>query len=184
MTNHSRFQQAFPKCIWPGCVEYADPDLGVKVCVSHCTIITHHGMQNETVSGLVEAMAPTTDTQPARRAAPVDGTIYFLQSNGYVKIGRTSDLDRRMREYDPAARILAVKPGTRSDERKLHQKFSHLRTARNEWYATAPQVMEEVQRTVKVHGDPPRSLNEPVATTKIVGPRLNGYTQMRARSRR
>lgn len=116
------------------------------------------------------------------RKAPTEGHVYFLQSDNAVKIGWTSDLEQRMKSYSPGAKILAVMPGTRKDETRLHRKFAHLRTNRREWFAYSPQVMEEVARIVKEHGDPPRDLNEPMTTAKVVGPRLDRPTQRRARS--
>lgn len=109
-----------------------------------------------------------------KRHTDTEGQVYFLQSDNAVKIGWTSDLEQRMKSYSPGAKILAVMPGTRKDETRLHRKFAHLRTNRREWFAYSPQVMEEVGRIVKEHGDPPRDLNEPMTTAKIVGPRLNG----------
>lgn len=109
-----------------------------------------------------------------KRPTDTEGQVYFLQSDNAVKIGWTSDLEQRMKSYSPGAKILAVMPGTRKDETRLHRKFAHLRTNRREWFAYSPQVMEEVGRIVKEHGEPPRDLNEPMTTAKIVGPRLNG----------
>lgn len=117
-----------------------------------------------------------------KQKQPVDGYIYFLLSDNLVKIGWASDLDARMKAYSPGARILAVKPGTKQDEGRLHKKFAHLKTNRREWFTYSPQVMEEVERTTKAHGSPPRELNEPMATAKAVGPRLDRPTQRRARS--
>lgn len=116
------------------------------------------------------------------RGGEKDGVVYFLRSNGFVKIGWTSDLDSRLKQYDPDARVLATKPGTRADERFLHKKFDHLRTHRREWFAMAPQVMEEIQRTVREHGEPPRDINEPVSVHRIVGPRLDNYIGGRSKS--
>lgn len=118
-----------------------------------------------------------------RKAAATEGTVYFLLSDNLVKIGWTSDLDRRMKEYSPGARILAVMPGKRSDETRLHRKFADLRGNRNEWFTYHPRIMEEVERVIAAHGEPPRDLNEPMVTKRIVGPRLDRPTQLRARSR-
>lgn len=115
-----------------------------------------------------------TPRKVKQRPTDTEGQVYFLQSDNAVKIGWTSDLEQRMKSYSPGAKILAVMPGTRKDETRLHRKFAHLRTNRREWFAYSPQVMEEVQRIVKEHGDPPRDLNEPMTTAKIVGPRLGG----------
>lgn len=113
---------------------------------------------------------------------PIDGHVYFLHSDNLVKIGWASDLDARLKAYSPGARLLAVMPGTKQDESRMHKKFGDLKTNRREWFTYHPRVMEEVERIVREHGDPPRDLNEPMQTKRIVGPRLERPTQRRARS--
>lgn len=169
-----------PRCEWGGCKSYAAPRGGLtKFCIAHLTIITFHGWRDEEIRSKVIGMGglnPYQDAPPVTRdPLPVEGHIYFLLSDNAVKIGWTSDLERRMKAYSPGTKILAVMPGTRKDETRMHRKFAHLRTNRREWFAYAPQVMEEVDRIVKEHGEPPRDLNEPMTTTKIVGPRLTNY---------
>lgn len=146
---------------------------------------TKLAQQNETIdhlrSCLDEERNPKRNSK--RAPAPAVGQVYFLLSDNLVKIGWTGDLDQRMKQYSPGARILAVKPGTKQDETALHKKFADLRTNRREWFTYHPRVMEEADRTTKAHGKPPRELNEPMVTNQIVGPRLASYTQRRARSR-
>lgn len=110
-----------------------------------------------------------------RREAPTAGHVYFLLSDNLVKIGWASDLDARLKAYSPGARLLAVMPGTKQDEGRMHKKFGDLKTNRREWFTYHPRVMEEVERIVREHGDPPRDLNEPMQTKRIVGPRLTNY---------
>ena len=172
--------QLFATCRWPGCEEMTD--LGpLKMCVSHRAIVVNACVDDEWV---IKAVAEMRDIKPQKRETPSEGFVYFLLSDGAVKIGWTSGLDQRLKQYSPGARILAVKPGTKADEGKLHKKFAHLKTHRKEWFSHSPQVMEEVQRTIREHGEPPRDINEPMVTTTIVGPRLNRPTQMRSRSKR
>lgn len=123
---------------------------------------------------LAEERKPERE-RPRKETAPKVGVVYFLKSNGFMKIGWTSDLDQRLKQYDPDARVLAVKPGTRKDETALHKKFADLKTHRREWFGITPRLMEEVERTVREHGEPPRELNEPVVTRRIVGPRDENY---------
>ena len=118
-----------------------------------------------------------------KQAAQVEhGHIYFLLSDNLVKIGWASDLDARLKAYSPGARLLAVMPGTKQDEGRMHKKFGDLKTNRREWFTYHPRVMEEVERIVREHGQPPRELNEPMQTKRIVGPRLDRPIQRRARS--
>lgn len=125
--------------------------------------------------GSLKAQIGSAKSNLDRKKSPRVGVVYFLKSNGFMKIGWTSDLDQRLKQYDPDARVLAVKPGTKKDETALHKKFAHLKTHRREWFGITPQVMEEVERTVREHGEPPRELNEPVVTKRIVGPRDENY---------
>lgn len=90
------------------------------------------------------------------RTQPTEGTIYFLRIGGYIKIGWTSDLAKRMRNgYHPDSQLLAVMPGTRADERALHRKHAHLCTAGREWFPMAPQILEEIEAAKREHGEPP-----------------------------
>ena len=143
---------------------------------------TKLAQKDETIAHLRRWLQEERRPERPKPQRPERGHIYFLLSDNAVKIGWTSDLEQRMKSYSPGTKILAVMPGARKDETRLHRKFAHLRTNRREWFAYSPQVMEEVERIVKEHGDPPRDLNEPVTTTRIVGPRLTNYTQRRARS--
>lgn len=145
---------------------------------------TKLAQKDETIAHLRSWLDEERSPKRSSKSRPVltEGQVYFLQSDSAVKIGWTTDLDQRMKSYSPGAKILAVMPGTRKDETRLHRKFAHLRTNRREWFSYSPQVMEEVARVVKEHGDPPRDLNEPMTTAKVVGPRLSRPTQRRARS--
>lgn len=115
------------------------------------------------------------EPKPERKKPPVDGIVYFLRVGGYIKIGWTSNLEKRMRGYQPDTILLAVKPGTRKDERALHRKFSYLKTHGREWFPLAPQIMEEVERTVADHGNPPVVDFSARKAKRIVGPRLTNY---------
>lgn len=140
--------------------------------------------KDETIAHLRKWLQEERRPEPPKaKATPVEGTVYVLLSDNLVKIGWASDLDARMKAYSPGARILAVMPGTKADETKLHRKYADLKTNRREWFTYHPRVMEEVERIVREHGQPPRELNEPMQTQRIVGPRLDRPIQRRARSR-
>lgn len=112
---------------------------------------------------------------PPRAPAPVDGVVYFLRIGGYIKIGWTSNLQRRMREYAPDTLLLATMPGTRKDEKAVHRRFSHLKTHGREWFPLAPQITEYIDTVRSDHGEPPDVEFSARSTSRTVGPRLKQY---------
>lgn len=125
--------------------------------------------ENRRLALLVEQLRKPAPNKPTA----TDGFIYFLRVGGYIKIGWTSNLQKRMRQYQPDSQLLAVKPGTRKDENALHRKFAHLKTHGREWFPLAPQITEEADRIVADHGDPPIVDFSARRTQRQVGPRLN-----------
>jgi len=90
----------------------------------------------------------------SKTPVPTDGTIYFLRVGGYIKIGWTSDLAKRMRAYSPDTILLATHPGTRKDEHRLHKMFAAHRTHGREWYAMTPSIMHHIEQVASEHGTP------------------------------
>lgn len=94
--------------------------------------------------------------KPQRADSPdVLGTIYYLRSGAHFKIGWTADLEKRMKGYPPDTSLLAVRPGTKADERAIHRRFSHLLSHGREWFLLAPEVQDHVASVVAEHGAPP-----------------------------
>lgn len=103
----------------------------------------------------LEAEVKRLTPQPKPPADPVAGTIYYLRSDGLIKIGFTSRWPLRMRGYSPGSILLAIHPGTRDDETKLKRRFAVHRTHGSEWLAQVPPVMEHIDRVLAEHGPPP-----------------------------
>lgn len=86
--------------------------------------------------------------------------IYAMQSldGGVVKIGMTSDVDRRRvqleRTYGTPLALLAVFPGGREEEARIHGQFAHLRIGRTEQFRPAPDLMEFLGRPLLVGANP------------------------------
>lgn len=117
-----------------------------------------------------------------KRPVITDGFVYFLRTGGLIKIGWTSNLNDRMRKYHPDDRLLAVMPGTRKDERRIHRRFAHLLTHGREWFPLAPQITEYIDQVVADHGEPPTVEFAAKRKTRIVGPRLDRYVGTRGRT--
>lgn len=84
-----------------------------------------------------------------RADLPAGPMVYFLQgAAGFVKIGFTTDVARRVYELQPGSpvrlELLAHIPGAgMKDERRLHRRF-HKHRASGEWFSPAPEILAEI----------------------------------------
>lgn len=159
-------------CRWPRCRNVRWVSRGYAICGMHARFI-YEAMkpegppvdlvarvrQLETIvqakeQRIRELEGPRPEPKPTPPPAPTDGTVYVLRCGGFIKIGWTSDLSKRMRSYQPDSVLLATMPGTRKDENRLHKRFAHLRSHGREWYPIAPQITEYVALMVEEHGVP------------------------------
>lgn len=134
------------------------------------------------IARLKNAIAALTETPKPRATTTIDGTVYYLRIGGYIKIGWTSDMTRRMKAYPPDTVLLATRSGTRSDEATEHKRFAHLRTHGREWYPLAPQLTQHIDTIVKTHGEPEsvtfmaKPVEIPRPHSGQGGPRPKGWT--------
>lgn len=74
--------------------------------------------------------------------------IYFIRSQGFVKIGITGNVNSRLAQLQTASahvlELLAVIPGSRAKEAMLHRKFAHLR-ASGEWFRLEGTLQQYLQ---------------------------------------
>lgn len=85
------------------------------------------------------------------------GTIYFVGSSaGPVKIGFTLDLPRRLHRLQMSSpsrlQVLALRPGSRRDETRLHEKHRKDRL-HGEWFRRSNAVLLEVAAALKEAGN-------------------------------
>lgn len=69
--------------------------------------------------------------------------VYYAKRDGYIKIGYTRQLAKRMASLN--AIPLAVEPGERTKERERHEQFAHLRIANTEWFLAGPDLLEHIE---------------------------------------
>jgi hypothetical protein len=153
LKNASKFQNIRDVvCVWDGCGLDAHPHLTAPLCMDHAKKLTVQVM-------LLTAKdpKPSTKQQAKKHAAEVHrlhapkervGLVYFIKFSDRVKIGFTTDLATRMRQL-PHDEILAVIPGTVSDEQALHKKFDALRIT-GEWFDNDPRLTDFI-KTLPVH---------------------------------
>lgn len=82
------------------------------------------------------------------------GIIYYLQVGDLVKIGYSSDLPRRMKQYPPHAILLAQHPGTRETERDMHQKLATKLAKGREWFRVCSEVEAHIENVKATYAQP------------------------------
>lgn len=95
---------------------------------------------------LMGANVPEAIPDPDRDVTSLDarGTVYVIRVKDMIKIGWTSDPERRMRQLEADA-ILHYQAGTRRDEYKLQgQCMDHLVKGR-EWFDTSPAMLRIIK---------------------------------------
>lgn len=106
-----------------------------------------------------------------QRTLTGDIVIYFIQCGEFVKIGFSEKPDERVRTIATStphgATVLAVYPGTRQDECRLHRRLAAHRHCR-EWF----RYCEEIAEIVK-HGIPPSEPAIAVHCGPILAARLS-----------
>lgn len=121
-------------------------------------------------------------TRAQRAADAVPGFIYYLQVGEYLKIGFTTDLQRRVREYPPSARLLARHHGTQDDEKSLHAHFAAFRASGREWYLDVPEIRAHIGTVDEQHPLGHSQTTERPRRDDSTGPRLRTKTSRGARS--
>lgn len=156
-------------CQYATCLASADDTPGLnhlRMCRLHITV-AH------------DAFREYVRNQNAQKADPDRGTIYFLQVGSHIKIGWATDLAKRMRAYPPNSILMAVQPGTRAAEAKLHKRFAVHRSHGREWYPLVPAILEHIAAVVRDHGTP-----DPVAFAAAPSAVPTGRDQQRIRPKR
>lgn len=87
---------------------------------------------------------------------PVDGHVYYLELDGLIKIGYSSELRRRVRSYPPTSKFLAAEPGDQTLEKRRHGQFAHLRHGgvKSEWFREDPELREHIDCIQSLAGRP------------------------------
>jgi len=143
-------------CIMPGCAKRISELPQFRLCVAHLVVI-HNTVAADSggVGFLIRRLERIDFTPtPVKRVAPTNGTVYFLQVGGHIKIGWTSDMAKRMRTYPPNAVLLATHPGERKDELRLHKMFAVHCSHGREWYPLVPVILDHIKRVIAEHGLP------------------------------
>jgi hypothetical protein len=144
-------------CCWPKCLNQRTSE--IPLCTAHITIAhgvwenTQSNDRDDTVYAFTAYVSEPQPAKPERKPTP-HGTVYYVRSGGFIKIGWTSSLQGRMKAYPPDSVLLATEPGTRADETRRHRQFAAHRTHGREWYAMTADLMRHIDRVKTDHGEP------------------------------
>lgn len=145
------------RCCWPKCPK--DRYEPGELCAAHLEVANtiYQAMINPTAPQPVTKVTAVITDEPVAAPSPTPqpvGTVYYLRSGGYIKIGWASDLSKRMRAYPPDSTLLAHHPGTKADETMMHRRFAACRSHGREWFAMVPALTDHIARVQAEHGQP------------------------------
>lgn len=85
---------------------------------------------------------------PRPRKPPAKG-VYFAESDGYVKIGYSTDVDRRMESLQTMCphgiKLLHVEPGTMQTEKEWHRAYAEYRH-NGEWFKIPKAMVGQIEK--------------------------------------
>lgn len=86
---------------------------------------------------------------------PKRPVLYVIErGDGPVKIGFTTDLGRRMSEYNEGrSRLIAFCDGNQALERQVHERFAHARIGRTEFFERTDEIDEWIKTLTPVSRD-------------------------------
>lgn len=79
--------------------------------------------------------------------------VYYIRCGEFIKIGTTTDIERRMVELCPNE-VLAIEPGDMSLEHERHKQFAEHRIRRREYFRPHIHLLAHIERVRREHGVP------------------------------
>jgi hypothetical protein len=167
-------------CLVPGCGKdlrlwgrvdpahtYRDHRFSLPLCLDHTFVVFRQAKSaaDEDLPVCVETnmrvkaqrqaiIDAAADTEKQQFMARTDGHLYIIRQNDLIKVGWSRDIHSRVRGYGAGSELLAVWPGTRSDETNLHRQLGPARAKGREWYEDGPIMADLVKRMVEQYGEP------------------------------
>lgn len=92
-------------------------------------------------------------------AAGAEGWVYYMRINGRIKIGYTTNLRQRSRNYPPGTELLAVEPGDRDLEARRHAQFSRSLAQGREWFAESEDLVQHISALAEQYATPKNAMH-------------------------
>lgn len=154
-------------CLVPECDDPPFPgqpenaDIRLPLCAYHETMVWRRVQQNLGRPDLVKASdqlaaeaAEREEAERQKRLANRDGHIYYLRTNGLIKVGWSRSIHDRLRAYGPEVEVLCYHAGSRDDETNLHRNLRPYLARGREWYEDCDAMRDIIAKAVARHGQP------------------------------
>lgn len=122
--------------LWP-CTGQPLPGAPFPLCVKHIAQVVEFANQ-------ARDHALDMKRVEARQTEQV-GTIYYVRTGPFVKIGFTGNLRTRLKQYPPDAELLVTEVGTPKLEKQRHRQFEADLIGRTEWFHPSEALMAHIE---------------------------------------
>lgn len=138
-------------------------DMPFPICGRHAAKLYRHvahamaGIASDPLWMLHAATKQIEDdrARTERQRAAGRPTVYYVQVSDCIKIGYTSQMQKRMLHYPPNKRLLATEEGDYELERKRHRQFADLLAYGQEWFKPAPKLIAHINALRAATNTPP-----------------------------
>ena len=171
-------------CCWPDCTDRALWQNVVEnwhLCFTHTALATE--FVDRTALGLKrgepipheaqrQRLATRARTQKRReQQGDNPGWVYYAKIGDNIKIGYAADVKKRMAQYPPETRVLAVEPGSKKLERERHKEFAHSLIHGREWFRESYPITKHIETLRAKHGSDLEDLNHSFRKHDVDSPR-------------
>ena len=132
-------------------------------CIRPARLATQTGMCDECLTeasvDYVQMMSPIWHKRDRRDANYVDELVYYIRMGDRVKIGRSTNLQRRMKTfYAQPEQLLAVEPCVMHNginrETQRHREFAAFRVGSTELFMLTEEIQDHIDEVVSIFGNP------------------------------
>ena len=148
------------QCSLACCRQPGDEASSIGLCEHHMTITLLDWSEN----------IQRRETKRAQRVPlnRVDELVYYIRMGERIKIGRSTNLQKRMATfYAQPDQLLAVEPCVMhngvSRERQRHEEFSYCRVGSTELFLLTEELQSHIEDVVAIFGDPANFILAPAA---------------------
>jgi hypothetical protein len=126
------------------------------ICAFHAAAISEFFLKQDRVELMRQAALARQAAAPPRLPdlVPRASVVYYVQVDAAIKIGTSTDIARRMRDYPPHARLLCTEPGGFTLEAKRHRQFNEYLRSGKEWFHPGPRLRTHIDALMAVEDTP------------------------------
>jgi hypothetical protein len=155
------------QCKWGPCSHNAKySPAGINLCPRHLNEVLEHvhrlDQNDQDVRWVLTPKRTPTNNDSKPLASPRSETrqrVYFMEREGLVKIGISSNVPKRVQEVSRGSsmisgmtvgpvRLIGTRPGGRDEESRLHKLFKAARVG-GEWFRLSEDQMLKVEQMCK-----------------------------------